>query len=199
MKVINRFISIIFIVMLLVAQTISAQATDINLKPTSLKYINDYDGIIDRDSANFIVSLGSEVENKTGAQMTAVVVKSLQGADITAYANKLFRQWGVGQKGKDNGLLILVSIDDKKWRVEVGRGLEGSITDIYSARVMDESAPLFAQQEYGKGLIKVFSTFADSIAKENNVTLDNNTQQSPVSKSIPINPIYIFISYLGLY
>ena len=84
MKVINRFISIIFIVMLLVAQTISAQATDINLKPTSLKYINDYDGIIDRDSANSMVSLGSEVESKTGVQMTVVVVKSLQGADITA-------------------------------------------------------------------------------------------------------------------
>ena len=192
-KVINRFISIIFIVMLLVAQTISVQATDINLKPTSLKYINDYDGIIDGDSADFMVSLGSEVENKTGAQMTAVVVKSLQGADITAYANQLFRQWGIGQKGKDNGLLILVSIDDKKWRVEVGRGLEGSITDIYSARVMDASAPLFAQQEYGKGLVKVFSTFADSIAKENDVTLDNNTQKSQVSKSIPTNPIYIYI------
>jgi uncharacterized protein len=192
-KFINRFFSIIFIVMLLVVQTISAQAADINLKPTSLKYVNDYNGVIDRDSENFMVSLGSEVESKTGAQMTTVVIKSLQGADITAYANQLFRQWGIGQKGKDNGLLILVSIDDKKWKVEVGRGLEGSITDIYSARVMDASAPLFKEQKYGQGLVKAFSAFATNIAKENNVTLDNNTPQPQVSKNVSINPIYIYI------
>ena len=192
-KVINKFFSIIFIIMLIVVQTISAQAADINLKPTSLKYINDYDGVIDRDSQDFMASLGSEVESKTGAQMSVVVVKSLQGADITAYANQLFRQWGIGQKGKDNGLLILMSVDDKKWRVEVGRGLEGTITDIYSARVMDACAPLFAQKQYGPGLSKAFSTFANDIAKASNVTLDNNTPKVQATQNVATNPIYIYI------
>ena len=193
MNVINKFFSIAFILMLLVVQTFSAQAADINLKPTSLKYVNDYAGVIDRDSENFMVSLGTEVESKTGAQMSVVVIKSLQGADITAYANQLYRQWGIGQKGKDNGVLLLLSIDDKKWRVEVGRGLEGSITDIYSARTMDASAPLFSQQKYGQGLATAFSAFANNIAKEYNVTLDNNTPKAQVSKGTSINPIYIYI------
>lgn len=197
LKFTNRVFSIIFIIMLLAVQIINVQAIDINLKPTSLKYINDYVGVIDRDSENFIVSLGREIESKTGAQMTAVVIKSLQGADITAYANQLFRQWGIGQNGKDNGLLILVSIDDKKWRVEVGRGLEGTVTDIYSARVMDAVSPLFAQKQYGQGLAKAYSTFADSIAKQYNVTLDNNTPKAQANKTVTINPIYVYI-LLGL-
>lgn len=105
--------------------------------------------------------------------MTVVVIDSLEGSDIESYANSLFRQWGLGQKGKDNGVLILLSIKDKKWRVEVGRGLEGRITDIYSSRVMDDIAkPLLKEEKYGEAMKKSYSVFADDVAKEYNVTLE---------------------------
>lgn len=119
--------------------------------PTKLKYINDYVGIVDEGSKNYIVSLGSELENKTGSQAAVVIISSLEGKDIESYSNELFRSWGIGQKGKDNGLLILLSINDKKWRVEVGRELEGVITDIYSSRVMNsEAIPLFKKKDMVK-------------------------------------------------
>lgn len=142
-------------------------------KPTSLKYVNDYVGVIDDATKEYIVSVGNELEQKTGAQMTVVVIDSLEGSDIESYANSLFRQWGLGQKGKDNGVLILLSIKDKKWRVEVGRGLEGRITDIYSSRVMDDVAkPLLKEEKYGEAMKKAYSVFADDVAKEYNVTLE---------------------------
>jgi uncharacterized protein len=145
-------------------------------KPTDLKYINNYTSTpIDDATKNYIVSVGKELEDKTGAQEVVVIIDSLQGNDILAYSNELFRTWGIGQKGKNNGLMILISIQDKQWKVEVGTGLGGAITDIYSARVMDGVAtPKFQQGDYSGGIKDAYSLFADSIAQEYNVTLSKN-------------------------
>ena len=167
-------------------------------EPTNLKYVNDYVGVIDNESKNYIAALGKELEEKTGAQMTVVTINSLEGKDVESYANELFRTWGIGQKDKDNGLLVLLSMQDKKWRVEVGRGLEGAITDIYSARVMDNIAkPLFKQGKYGEGLKNVYSIFAGDIAKEYNVSLENKKNVTDIQsikneKVIKINPIVVY-------
>ena len=116
------------------------------------------------------------MEQKTGAQEVIVVVNSLNGTDIESYANQLFRSWNIGQKNENNGLLILVSINDRRWRVEVGTGLEGAVTDVYSARVMDSIATAqFKKGDYSSGLVEAYSAFADSIAKEYSVTLDKNS------------------------
>jgi uncharacterized protein len=175
-------------------------------EPTKFKYVNDYVGVVDDNTRNYIVSLGNELENKTGAQETIVVINSLDGNDINSYANELFRTWGIGQKGKDNGLLILISINDKKWRVEVGRELEGTITDIYSARVMDNIAQTFFKEgNYGEGLKSAYTTFAEDIANGYNTTLELPKSNSDVSQKqnqrvIRVNPIvgYFIIALFAL-
>ena len=88
--------------------------------PLPSKYLNDYTGRIDSDSTKSIVSIGKELEDKTGAQAVVVVINSTNGAPIEDYAINLFREWGIGQKDKNNGLLVLLALNDKKWRVEVG-------------------------------------------------------------------------------
>ena len=170
-----------FIVMISVF--LLSQITTINLvkaapqfpKSTELKYVNDYTNVIDSDSAQYIFSVGKELEDKTGAQATVVVINSLEGETIEAYANAMFREWGIGQKDKNNGLLILLSMEERQWRVEVGTGLEGAVTDIYSSRVMNDFAvPKFQQNQYGLGLRQAYSVLADNIAKEYGVTLEKN-------------------------
>jgi len=153
----------------------TATAAPVYPQPTSLKYVNDYTSTIDQATVEYIVSVGKELEDKTGAQEVVVVVDSLEGSDIETYANELFRTWGIGQKDKDNGLMILISMKDRLWRVEVGTGLEGVVTDIYSARVMDNLAtPSFKEGNYSQGIKAAYSAFADSIASEYDVTLDKN-------------------------
>ncbi|MBU3093953.1 TPM domain-containing protein [Clostridium sp. CF011] len=172
---------VIFAVMISVF--LLSQVTVINIvnaetkypKATELKYVNDYAGVIDSKSTEYILSVGKELEAKTGAQATVVVIDSLQGEPIEAYTTGIFRSFGIGQKGKNNGLLILLSMKEKKWRVEVGTGLEGAVTDIYSSRVMNDFAvPRFKQNQYGEGLRAAYSALADNIAKEYNVKLDKN-------------------------
>ncbi|WP_411955987.1 TPM domain-containing protein [Clostridium sp. FP1] len=154
-------------------------------RPTQLKYVNDYAKVIDGDSMQYILSVGKELEDKTGAQATVVVIDSLQGETIESYANGIFRNWGIGQKDKNNGLLILLSVKDKKWRVEVGTALEGAITDIYSSRVMNDFAvPKFKANQYGQGIRAAYSVLSDSIAKEYEVKLDKNINVPRYSESV---------------
>ena len=173
----NRFlkslISSLFLVFLIFS--IPINAIDSIPSPTSYKYLNDYVGVIKDSDAKSIVSIGKELEDKTGSQAIVVVIDSTNGVPIEDYAIKLFRNWGIGEKNKDNGLLILLAVNDKAWRVEVGRGFEGAIPDALSNRVMESVAkPSFINGDYGEGLLKSYSVFSDYMANEYGTTLDKS-------------------------
>lgn len=141
-------------------------------QPTPLKYINDYVGVIDQAHVQKIVNLGKELEDKTGAQVTAVIVNTIDGMSVEDYAVELFRNWGVGQKGKDNGVLLLVAVDDHVMRIEVGYGLEGAIPDGKAGRIRDDYIlPYFKEDNYADGVYYGYLALANEVAKEYNVTL----------------------------
>lgn len=157
-------------------------------RPTPYKYLNDYVGIIDRQSAQRIITLGREIEQKTGAQAVIVIINSLEDRPIEEYANGLFRTWGIGQGNKDNGLLILLAMQDQRWRVEVGRGLEGAIPDVLSNRIMQQLAlPEFEEGYYGQGLAQAYSQFGDEIANEYGVTLTHSLGTSILMQEATTN------------
>lgn len=170
---------------------------------TPLKYINDYVGVIDESTKEYVVSIGKELEDKTGAQAIVVIINSLKGYTVDDYAFELFRHWGIGAAKEDNGLLILLSIEDRSWKIETGKGLEWAITDIYSARVMSDIAvPYLQRGDYNGGISTAYTKYADSIAKEYNIELKKNISAAPrvytntrsVRRS---NPLGLFV-VLGL-
>lgn len=155
--------------------SVNVFSSDTFPEPTNYKYINDYTNTIDKSTVKQIISIGKELEDKTSAQVIIVVIDSTNGIPIEDYTNKIFRSWGIGQKGKDNGLLILLALNDKAWRVEVGRGLEGAIPDVLTNRVMQQIAkPNFINGDYSKGLLNSYSIFSDYISSEYGVTLDKS-------------------------
>lgn len=172
-----KLLVLIILIFLLVFECAAVKA-DISIpKPTALKYVNDYSGILDQNTKDYFVAVGKELEDKTGAQAVIVIIDSLQNSTIENYAYEIFRSWKIGQKDKNNGLLILMALSDRRWKVEVGTGLEAAVTDIGSARVMDALAlPSFRAGNYGEGLKAAYSSFADSIAAEYGVTLEKNNR-----------------------
>jgi len=169
-------------------------------KPTPYKYINDYVGVVEPEYVQKIISVGKELEDKTTAQVTAVIIDSLQGITIEEYAVELFRRWGVGQKGKDNGVLLLVAINNRQMRIEVGYGLEGAIPDGKAGRIRDEYIiPYFKEGNYSKGIYYGYLALAKEVAKEYNVelTFDVDAElpkgSSAVAEMIVIVLIVIFI------
>lgn len=141
--------------------------------PTSYKYVNDYTHTLSQEETNALFGIGQALEQQTGAQAVVVIIHSTDGIPITDYALKLFRTWGIGQKGKDNGLLMLISLNDRTWRVEVGRGLEGAVPDLLSSQFMENSAqPYFREGQYGAGIVTAYTQLVDHIATEYGVTID---------------------------
>lgn len=106
--------------------------------PTSKFYVNDYANLLTEDTKQYIIQTNQKLEEKTGAQIVVVTVQNLEGMTIEQYANELFRKFGIGDKDKNNGLLLLCSYQDRKFRVEVGYGLEGILNDGKTGRMQDE-------------------------------------------------------------
>ncbi|AAD36041.1 MULTISPECIES: TPM domain-containing protein [Thermotoga] len=174
-------------------------------KPTPYKYVNDYVGVLDKTTVEKIISVGKELENKTTAQVVVVVVPSLSGLTVEEYANRLFREWGIGQKEKNNGVLLLVAMNDRKVRIEVGYGLEGAIPDGKAGRILDEYViPYFKNGEYSKGIYYGYLAIANEVAKEYGVELtgtsdlpERGTDISGISIIVIVIAFIIFSSIMG--
>jgi len=94
-----------------------------------------------------------DVEDKSGIQLVVATVKSLQGSDVETYANQLFRFWKLGQAQKNNGVLLLVAPAEHKVRIEVGYGLEGTLTDALSSVIISSAmVPRFKTGDYSGGI-----------------------------------------------
>lgn len=116
-------------------------------------YVNDYARVL-TDSQR------AELENKltaftqqTSSEISVVIIQSLQGDYIENFAEKLFKEWKIGTAKNDNGVLLLVAVDDRELRIEVGYGLEGALTDSLSGQILNnEITPQFKQGKYFEGI-----------------------------------------------
>jgi uncharacterized protein len=135
-------------------------------------YVQDYAGIISAPARSYLQSLGQQLDQKTTAQLVVVTVKSLNGIPLEDYSLKLLRDWGIGNKEKNNGVLMLVSTGDRQSRIEVGYGLEGKLTDSFTGKIQDQyMVPYFRKGTYEEGIARGYEALAQSIAKEYNMQL----------------------------
>jgi uncharacterized protein len=96
------------------------------------------------------------------------------------YSNQLFREWGIGQKGEDNGVLLLIALNDRKSRVEVGYRLEGRLPDGKTGRIQDEYLiPFLKQNDYDSAVVNTYYMLANEVAEEYNVELTGSDGYVP--------------------
>lgn len=140
------------------------------LKPTG--YVNDFAHVIDPGAAAQIEAYCGNLERATGAQFAVVTVDSLEDEPVEDVAVRLFKQWGIGKKGTDEGLLILLAIKDRKNRVEVGYGLEPIITDADAGSVLRGIRPILRQGNYGGALLAAAQQLGQRVAQSKGVTVE---------------------------
>jgi uncharacterized protein len=113
----------------------------------------DQAGVMSAESQTDISAKSEAVEQKSGIQLVVATVKSLEGSDIETYANQLFRAWGLGQARQNNGVLLLVAPNEHKVRIEVGYGLEGTLTDALSSVIISSAIiPQFKTGDFSSGI-----------------------------------------------
>jgi uncharacterized protein len=145
------------------------------LKPQG--YVSDFAGVIDAASRQQLENYGAVVERSTGAQIALVTIPTLQGEPIEDVANTVFRAWGVGQKGKNEGILLLLAIQDRRSRLEVGYGLEPILPDGLNGSILREMRPALRQQQYGEAMLAAAQTIGSDIAAAKHVTLNVTLQR----------------------
>ncbi len=163
------------------------------LKPQG--YVSDFAGVVDAQSKAAIEAYAAAVKQATGAELAFVTVRSVEGEPIEDVANDLFRAWGIGQKGENNGALLLLAVADHKSRLEVGPGLGEAVPDGMAGLLLDDMRPALRQNQYGPALLAAAERLGTTIAQSKNVTIPPPVVQVRVPRttrdSIPW-PIILF-------
>ena len=122
-------------------------------KPNPPRLVNDFAHMLQGGEAAQLESKLDEFARNTSTQISVVTIKNLGGHDVEEYSVEVFNRWGLGQQGKNNGVLLLVSLDDHKAWITVGKGLEGVLTDAKSGLIFrNELVPAFKAGNYYQGL-----------------------------------------------
>jgi uncharacterized protein len=162
--------------------------------------VNDFANVISAAQEAELDTLIRKLQAASGDVLVVATIKTFQPyADIESYANRMFENHGkgIGQKGRDNGLLVVLAVDDRRVRAEVGYDLEGIITDGFAGQTSREiMTPYFRNGDYGGGLVAGATRFAQRIAQARGVTLDG-VRSAPVADNdggggIPI----VFVIFL---
>ena len=134
------------------------------LKPSDRFFVNDFANVLSSDDEETIYALGVQLQEKTKAQVVAVTINSLDGKDIREYGLELARDWAIGEKDKDTGVLLLVAVDDRKVSIEVGYGLEGGLTDIETSVIIDTYAkPYFKNNDFSSGMREAYKALTNEV------------------------------------
>ena len=166
--------------------------------PDPQGYVNDFAGLLSAQGKEQIEGQLSQLEKDTTAQVAVVTVKSLEGSTIEDYASRLFEKWGIGKKGKDNGVLFIVASDDRKVRIEVGYGLEPVLTDSRAGRILDNDVvPFLKKNDYEKGIIAGVNAIETYVRDG---TPPGPLEENPVKNKIGgLFPVITIISIVGMY
>ena len=151
-------------VLLLVAGVVSVQATEV---PYLGGRVNDNAGLLTSETSAALEAMLKAHEDSTSNQVVVLTVNTLEGEEIEPFAIKVAETWKLGQKGKDNGVLLLVSKNERKVRIEVGRGLEGNLTDLTCGRIIrHEIVPRFKEGDFDGGVRAGVESILAAIAGE---------------------------------
>ncbi len=152
-------------------------------------FVSDYAGIFSGEERNSLENKISAFEKSTGNEIAVVIIPSLDGDTIENLAQEIFTNWGIGKKGKDNGILVLVAMAERKTRIQTGYGVEGGLTDLSTSYIQSEvMAPAFKNGDYYVGISGTVDKIVESLAGKNIVP--ENYSGSSGSK---INFEFIFL------
>jgi uncharacterized protein len=161
---------------------ISAQEADF---PEPLGFVNDFAGVIDSESERQMTRLAEAVREATDAEIAVAVVESIEPfATVEQYSIRLATEWGIGGSEDDSGVLILLAMQERQVRIEVGYGLEGAIPDGRAGEILDTAVlPELRNENYGAGLLAGMQQVAGIVAEEYDVDLSEYGAEAPSAAS----------------
>ncbi|MFH0799906.1 MAG: TPM domain-containing protein, partial [Pseudomonadota bacterium] len=158
--------------------------------PKPAGFVNDFAGVMSAGSKSKVEGLLSSFEKSTGIEVAVATLPSLEGRTVEDVAVDLYKEWGIGKKGKDNGALFLVAPNERKVRIEVGYGLEGVLNDALTGRIIDDYVvPRFRAGEVSDGITAGTVAIVRTIADKEGIAFDTGSvDDAGVYTEIPDPP-----------
>lgn len=153
-------------------------AGEMRIPSRGQNYVNDFAGLLSQADELTIIKYASELERKTTAQVAVVTVKTTKPETIQGFSVRLFDQWKIGQKGKDNGVLLLMAANDRQAWITTGYGMEGAIPDVIANKIVrGVMIPYFKRGQYSEGIRKGAVAIISLIAKEYNLEITGQEKE----------------------
>jgi uncharacterized protein len=186
-----------------------ALAESVDSLPKPNDYVNDYAHVLSPETIAKLDRICAELDHsQANAQVAVVTVRNLDGQDAAEWANQLEDKWKMGKKGSDRGVLVLLAVDDRKYRIDVGYGLEGILNDAKVGDIGRAMVPALREKDYDAAILGAVGRVAQVIATDAHVTLSDQLpnpppvrqhQSSGLANLIPfIFLILIFLGFGGL-
>jgi len=178
---------------------ISASNAFAQALPKATGRVNDFANVIDAAVEAEVDHRLDRLEQTTSSEIAVATIRSLDGMSSSDYANRLFKEWGVGQAKTDNGVLVVIAIDERDMAIEVGYGLEGVLPDGLAGQIIrDDFTPRFRDGDYSGGIRNGVMRLADVVEKQQVLTPEELAQFNADSAS-PDLPIFIGLPFFGLF
>ena len=170
-------------------------------------YVNDFANVLSEETESEIQTHAISLANETTAQVCVLTIDSLEGEDISEYSVKVFRDWGIGNEQENNGVLILLSVDDREMWVTTGYGVEGTLTDITLGQMRDTFAvPYYSQDDFDTGTRLLFGAIVNELRTEEYglepdgdlVLFQNDNMYQDDVGTLDSNGIFIFLAVWSL-
>ena len=170
-------------------------------------YVYDEEGILSDEAKSDIVRTNESLFEQTGAQVVVCILNHLpEDKTVEEAAVDIFDKWDIGTKGKDNGILLLIAMKDRKFRIEVGYGLEGAIPDMVAKEILDDMVPYFQDGNYEAGIRVAFGEILSRVEDEYQITIEGKdavtegieeqTEEGDLMDMIKMAIVVIFILFL---
>ena len=176
----------------------SIVAQNVLPKPATPQLVTDLAGVLSPEQKQALENKLVAIDDSSSNQIAVVILPTLDGNPIEEYATKLFREWGIGNTKTNNGVLLLIAVEDKKIRIEVGYGLEGAIPDITAINIIDNDLkPAFREGAYYEGIDKATDDIAKAAVGEYQVKRVKKTKSKGNGALLAIIIAVIFLVLKG--
>uniref|UniRef100_UPI00262E091E TPM domain-containing protein n=1 Tax=Oceanispirochaeta sp. TaxID=2035350 RepID=UPI00262E091E len=161
--------------------------------------VNDNAGIFSSSQKQNLESTLAALENQTSIQMAVLTIPSLDGEDLEGFSIRTVEKWKLGQKGEDKGILLLLALEDRKVRLEVGYGLESELTDAKTGYIVREvMIPYFSKGDFAGGIIAGTAVVTDVVKGDKDISAEalsrsQTSQNRPTGRSLPFPFIFILV------
>ena len=188
----------LFLILFAFFSFVLVDAQNVLPKPNPPHLVNDAAGVLSPEQVEILERKLVALDDSTSNQIAVVLIKTLGDYAVEDYAVKLFREWGIGNKKTNNGVLIIAAIDDRKVWIEVGYGLEGAIPDVTASSIYrNELVPEFRQQNYYRGIDNAINALAKAAVGEYKVKKERKENNGKGGSSI-ITFLFILFAVIML-